>query len=154
MSRVKTKNTLHSYERAAERAGITKNEAKRLFREVSSANITSIHSMPSGPLKKYLIRKSGTGKRIKYYKGYVFVLCSTSTRCLTMYKVHDNVLNAQKEYDEGKNVFYCKKCSDYVVHGLRENVITEDIYCPRCNSLVYELPSAPDIMKGEDEYNG
>lgn len=92
MSRVKTQNTDHSYMRAAERCGWHRKKAREMMRLASRYGIAPGNMQP-GPIKDFLsARQDFTHRRIKLYQGYVFVFCSTSTRCITVYPLPDNLL--------------------------------------------------------------
>ena len=86
MSRVKSKNTDHSYLRAAERFGWSKKKAKEMM-QLASRHGVSVGNMRKGPLQEWLLEHQiYTHRRIKLYKGYVFVFASTSTKCITVYE--------------------------------------------------------------------
>ena len=85
MSRNRTKNTSHSYLRSAERCGWDKRLAKRKM-ALASRYGKSWENIESIEIREYLKEKSiSTHRRVKYYEGYIFVFCSTSTRCITVY---------------------------------------------------------------------
>lgn len=139
MGRKKSKNTFHSYDRAAERAGLSRSEAKRLMK-VASGHRQALELLPEGPIKHYLLGKSAGGKRIKYVEGYVFVLSKNSTKCLTMYPIKDEVVKAQQMFEEGYFWAYCPKCKHYFVYETVEQMPgfrdTEDLNCPCCGYTV------------------
>ena len=151
MGKVKSRNTAHSYLRAAERAGLSKTEAERLMK-MASRNRRSIDMLPDGPIKEYLRKKRRAGKRIKYLEGYVFVFCKTSTKCLTMYPIDPEVVRAQILYENNYLIDYCPKCKryftfsvNYQTPGFRD---TEDLRCPHCHyitrqSMEWEFYSRP-----------
>lgn len=86
MSRTKAKNTYHSYFRAAERFGWSKDQARKFMKQASRYG-KSWENIEPGPLKEFMKKKQQcTPRRIKYYVGYIFVFASTSTRCFTVYK--------------------------------------------------------------------
>ena len=91
MSRVRTQNTDHSYLRAAERCGWGKRKARDMMKAASRYGV-SVGNMQPGPERDYLERKQwgNPHKRIKFYQGYVFIFCSTSTRCITVYPLDFN----------------------------------------------------------------
>lgn len=92
MSRVKTQNTDHSYYRAAERCGWGKKKARDIMKRASRYGKAPGNLTP-GPVKDYLVRKQVcTNKRIKLFENHVFVFCSTSTRCITVYPLPDELL--------------------------------------------------------------
>lgn len=102
MTMRKVKNTHHAYIRAKERIGITKKEAERLIKEAYFSGV-SVNALNDCPIKRFLARKAHyRRKRIKIYKGYVFVFCSTSTKCITMYKIKQEILDAQREWEKQK----------------------------------------------------
>ena len=86
MSRVKTQNTDHSYLRAAERCGWGKKKAREMMKMASRYGKSYGH-FADGPVKEFLEKKQfgNPSKRIKLYQNYVFVFCSTSTKCITVY---------------------------------------------------------------------
>ena len=96
MSRTKVKNSNHSYERVKERTNLSKRETKQLMKEASRYGL-SAGNIPEGPLRTYVASK-GDNKRVKYYKGYIFIFAKTSTSCITMYPVDEDVLKAEEEY--------------------------------------------------------
>ena len=85
MSRTKTQNTDHSYDRAAERCGWSKQKATTMMR-LAQRYGKCFGNLPEGPLREFLEKKQAKqARRIKYYAGYIFVFSSTSTRCITVY---------------------------------------------------------------------
>lgn len=85
MSRVRTQNTDHSYYRAAERCGWGKRKARDMMKAAQRYG-KMCDNLPEGDLRTFLEKKqAGQHRRIKYYCGYIFVFCSTSTRCITVY---------------------------------------------------------------------
>ena len=95
MSRVRTQNTDHSYLRAAERCGWGKRKAREMMKLAQRYGKTYAN-LSNGELRHFLeVRQVGQHRRIKYYNGYIFVFCSTSTRCITVYpyeeKAKDNL---------------------------------------------------------------
>lgn len=85
MSRNKTKNSAHAYERAAERLGWSKRKAKEEMAFARQGGL-SVGELKPGALRDWLYAKQrGTPRKLKIWKGCVFVFCSTSTRCLTVY---------------------------------------------------------------------
>ena len=86
MARVKTQNTDHSYLRAAERCGWGKKKAREMMKMASRYGKSYGH-FPEGPIRDFLEKKQfgSPSKRIKLYQNYIFVFCSTSTRCITVY---------------------------------------------------------------------
>ena len=100
MSRKRTKNSDHAYERAKQRTGMSKRQAKQMMREAQTAGV-AVDNLPPGPIKNY-IKKKGTHKRVKVYKNHVFVFSKTSTTCITMYPLADWLIKAQREFDSKK----------------------------------------------------
>lgn len=86
MARNKVRNTDHSYLRAAQRCGWGKRKARGMMQQASRFGI-SAGNMAPGPERDFLEKKQwgSPTKRIKFYQGYIFVFCSTSTRCITVY---------------------------------------------------------------------
>ena len=98
MSRTKVKNSNHSYARVRERTSLSKRETVKLMKEASRYGL-SAGNIPDGPLRKYVASK-GDAKRVKYYKGYIFIFAKTSTSCITMYPADEEVLAAQAEAEK------------------------------------------------------
>ena len=98
MSRTKVKNSKHSYDRVKERTNLSKRETEKLMKEASRYGI-SAGNIPDGPLRRYIASK-GDAKRVKYFKGYVFIFAKTSTSCITMYPVDEEVLKAHELVDK------------------------------------------------------
>lgn len=92
------KNSSHSINRARERSNLSKRKTNSLMKEASKYGLSYDH-LPEGPLREY-IRKRSYFKRVKLYKGHVFVFAKTSTACITMYPVDPQVLMEQEEFDK------------------------------------------------------
>jgi len=91
MSRIRTQNTDHSYYRAAERCGWGKKKARDMMK-LAQRYGKMCGNLPEGELRTFLEQKQfGQNKRVKYYAGYIFVFCSTSTRCITVYPYEGKV---------------------------------------------------------------
>ena len=87
MGRNKVANCDHAYYRASERCGWSKKEAQEMMRLASKKGLAPSQIKDNKELKKLLMfRQLKTNRRIKYYKGYIFIFASTSTRCYTVYK--------------------------------------------------------------------
>lgn len=94
----KIKNlTLHSYERLLERTDLRYEELKQIS-SLAIKNGISFSELPSGPLKSYVGRKiSRRGKRVKLYRGYVFIFFINSKRMITCYPIPDKHLGEYKK---------------------------------------------------------
>jgi protein tyrosine phosphatase (PTP) superfamily phosphohydrolase (DUF442 family) len=92
MSRVKTQNTDHSYFRAAERCGWGKKKAREMMKLASRYGMAYAH-LAAGPVRDFLERKQigNPHKRIKLYQDFIFVFCSTSTKCITVYPLPEEL---------------------------------------------------------------
>ena len=91
MSRAKTDNTTHSYMRAATRFGWSKKKARAMMTAASRHGV-SAGNMRLGELRDWFeARQSCTSRRIKLYEGYVFVFASTSTKCITVFKLPEEL---------------------------------------------------------------
>lgn len=98
MSRVKSLNLPHAYLRAAERCGWKPKQAEYIMKSAQKHGLTSNDPIEDEKLKKFLTnRQKHTFRRIKYYKGYIFVFASTSTKCYTVYPYP-----YEKEKEEGQ----------------------------------------------------
>ena len=100
MSRVKTQNTDHSYERAAMRCGWSRKKAREMMK-LASRYGTAPGNLPEGPIKNFLAaRQDFTRRRVKLYQGYVFIFCSTSTRCITVYPLPPELSGESEKKNE------------------------------------------------------
>ena len=101
MARTKTQNTDHSYFRAAERCGWSRKKAREMMK-LASRYGTAVGNMPPGPIRNYLSKKqwSNPSKRIKLYQKYIFIFCSTSTRCITVYPLPVELSGESEKKDE------------------------------------------------------
>ena len=85
MSIHRTRNTVHSYDRAKERFGLSRETTKLMIKNALYYGI-SPDKLEDEELKRELLHKQACNrKRIKIYKGKVFVFCKTSTKCITIY---------------------------------------------------------------------
>ena len=85
MSKIKSKNSSHSYLRAIQRCEWDKFTAKRMMKNASRYG-KSYQNLEDGELKDFLKRKQDkTNRRVKYYSGYIFVFARNSTKCITVY---------------------------------------------------------------------
>ena len=59
---------------------------------LAQRNGVSPLSCRPGPLRDFLIDKQlgNPHRRIKFYAGHIFVFCSTSTKCITVYPYKEN----------------------------------------------------------------
>ena len=101
MSRTKTKHqTKHALGRAHERLGVPEKIAMNMMKRASTEGL-SPSQLPEGPTKDLLARKEKRGhKRIKVYKGNVYVFNKNSNRCITVYKLEMK----EGEEDGGSNI--------------------------------------------------
>lgn len=102
MSKSRVRNTDHVYKRVSERTNLSKSEAKRLIKQAQKYGKT-YKKLPPGPLADYL-KSKGKYKRVKIYEGYVFVFAKTSTSCITMYPIDEEIQKAQRIFDKKLNL--------------------------------------------------
>lgn len=87
MSMNKKRNTKHSYDRSKERFGLSKSTTKLMIKNAYLFG-ASPNDLKDENLKAKLLHKEKSNhKRIKVYKNKIFVFCSTSTKCITIYPV-------------------------------------------------------------------
>lgn len=98
MSRKKSSNTSHVYQRAKERLNCDKSNAKLMIHNANIKGKTA-HQLPDGTLKNYVLSK-GTSKRIKVYKDKIFVFSKNSTRCITVYPIPKEILESEENNDD------------------------------------------------------
>lgn len=103
MSRTKYKNqTKHGMNRIIERCGIPKSCAKGFIHAASIHGYNSGH-LNEGKLKDYLISKElGKGKRVKVYKGFIFIFNNTSNRLITAYPIPDDLVEEFNCFMKGR----------------------------------------------------
>lgn len=93
------KPTHHSLMRMAERCGITnRTAATNMIRRASKMG-RHIQSFPDGELKNYLLSKQHN-KRVRVYKGIVFIFNKTSDRAITLYPIPNEFMEEYKTYDK------------------------------------------------------
>lgn len=89
--------TFHGYERVRERSDIKEKELNNLsFYAIK--NGIDYNCIPAGPLKNYLwYRANKYNKRIKLYRGYVFIFFQNSRRLITCYPIPEKHLEEYRE---------------------------------------------------------
>jgi len=89
--------TYHGYKRATERVALNPKELQRISLWAIKNGINP-HDIPEGALKKYVLsRVNRYHKRIKLYRGYVFIFFETSRRMITCYPVPERFLDEYKK---------------------------------------------------------
>lgn len=89
--------TTHGLRRLKSRVGIkNKRVAERMIAEASRYG-KSIYDFPEGEFRDYLISKDH-GKRLRVFKGIVFIFNKTSDRCITCYPIPDEHLEEYNSY--------------------------------------------------------
>lgn len=79
--------TRHAYDRVTERTDMNSTELIYISR-YAIKNGLNFNDLPDGPLKNYVYAKSKIkGKRIKLYRGYVFIFFRASKRMITCYPI-------------------------------------------------------------------
>ena len=97
MARTKCKKqTKHGMKRIIERCGIPAGCAKDFIKAASVHGYSPSH-IPDGDLKYYLMCKEiGKQKRVKIYKGFIFIFNNTSNRLITAYPIPEEL---KSEFD-------------------------------------------------------
>lgn len=89
--------TTHGLKRLKSRVGIkSKKVGERIILEASKGG-KNIMDFPPGEFREYLISKDH-GKRVKVYKGIVFIFNKTSDRCITCYPIPKEHLEEYEQY--------------------------------------------------------
>lgn len=96
----KVDNTYHGSIRTEERTELFKRQREKLIKDACRYGKVWQNMVP-GPLRDFIQKKS-VKKKAKYFCKYVFIFQRTSTSLITMYPVPEEILLAQKEYDEQK----------------------------------------------------
>ena len=95
----KQKQTHHGIVRMAERMGINnKKIATDIIRKASQSGL-DICDFPDGAFRDYLFSKKHN-KRIKVYKGFVFIFNKTSDRVITLYKIPTEYMEEYEKYGQ------------------------------------------------------
>lgn len=94
----KKQYTYHGYLRVKERSNINDKEIQNLS-FMAIKNGIAFTQIPPGPLKSYVGYKMSQGnKRVKLYRGYVFIFFLNSRRLITCYPI------PEKHYEEYKQI--------------------------------------------------
>jgi hypothetical protein len=79
------KQTKHGMYRITDRCGIPKGTSNQFIKSASIHGFSPLN-IPEGPLRYYLLSKEyACGKRVKLYKGFIFIFNHTSNRLITAY---------------------------------------------------------------------
>lgn len=96
------KFTKHGYLRVKERTTITDNEINTLS-SYAIKNGVNYNEIIDGPLKMFVWNKQRKGnKRVKLYRGYVFIFFLNSRRLITCYPIPDEFLEDYKKSIQNK----------------------------------------------------
>ena len=83
----KNQYTYHGFVRVKERSNICSQEIKRLGYLAVKNGINHSQILP-GPLRNFVEKKiASKGKRVKLYRGYVFIFFVNSNRLITCYPI-------------------------------------------------------------------
>ena len=97
MSINKKQYTYHGFERAKERSNISDKELNNLSLYAVKNGI-NFNQIPPGPLKSYVGWKTAQGgKRVKLYRGYVFIFFLNSRRMITCYPLPEKHMEEYKK---------------------------------------------------------
>lgn len=91
------KQTHHGLQRMAERMGVTQKSVAT--KTIQNANRLGkcIQQFPDGEFKNYLLSKQHN-KRVKVYKGFVFIFNKTSDRVITLYPIPEEFKEEYNTY--------------------------------------------------------
>lgn len=99
----KKQYTYHGFKRTRERTGIDDKD-KKLLGSHAVRNGLNFYELPPGPLKSYVgFKIAKKGKRVKLYRGYVFIFFKTSNRIITCYEIPERHLEEYKKIIKDKN---------------------------------------------------
>lgn len=100
MSRKKSKKqTHHGLQRMAERMGVKQKSVATKTIENAVQKGKPISYFQDGLLKKYLLSKQHN-KRLKVYKGFIFIFNKTSNRVITLYPIPEEFKEEYESYDK------------------------------------------------------
>lgn len=93
----KKQYTTHGFERVKERSDFCDKQLNNLSRYAIKNGI-NISDIPDGRLKKYVWHRiKQRDKRVKLYRGYVFIFFKNSKRLITFYPLPDFFIPEYKE---------------------------------------------------------
>lgn len=96
----KNQYTYHGFLRVKERSNICDKEIKRLG-YLAIKNGINHNQIPPGPLRNFVEKKIALkGKRVKLYRGCVFIFFLTSNRLITCYPIPNKYID---EYNKIAN---------------------------------------------------
>lgn len=88
--------TKHGFRRVKERTNIGSKEIKKELINIAIKKGLHYGAIPPGPLRDFLYSKAKVGnKRVKLYKGYIFIFFVNSKRLITCYPLPEQF---QEEY--------------------------------------------------------
>ena len=97
------KQTIHGQLRIEQRSDISGKGNVKAFIKSASVHGFNPCDFPQGPLSDYLTNKvRHRNKRIKVYKGFVFVFNRTSNRLITGYELPENLRPEFEEFMKGR----------------------------------------------------
>lgn len=104
--------TYHGYLRIKERSNINDNELRQISIWAIKNGI-NFSEIPPGPLKSYVGWKiAKKGKKVKLYRGYVFIFFLNSRRLITCYPIPEKHLPEYNKILREKNKKRMKKKKD------------------------------------------
>lgn len=107
--------TFHGYTRIKERTDIGEKEIRNLSR-LAIKNGVNFGQVPEGAFRNYLNWKvAKRGKRIKLYRGYIFIFFLSSRRLITVYPIPEKHMEEYKKIK--KTLDIKKKKSKIIVKG-------------------------------------
>ncbi|MBR3208835.1 MAG: hypothetical protein IKF82_01060 [Bacilli bacterium] len=93
----KSRFTVHGYNRVKERTDVIDKEVKTLSL-YAVKNGLNLGDLEEGFLKKYVEKRINQGqKRVKLYRGYVFIFFKNSRRLITCYPIPDYLFEDYKK---------------------------------------------------------
>lgn len=95
----KIKQTKHAINRAKDRLGMCQESSIAIMMRNALGRGQCANDFPPGEFKNYLLCRE-RGKRIKVYKGKVFVFNRSSKRCITVYPVPEEHMEEYLKYQK------------------------------------------------------
>ena len=93
------KQTLHSLDRAKERIGVANKKQAEIMIRNAFRKGKSVGEFPDGRLKNYINSKRHH-KKVKVYKGKIFIFSNTSNRCITLYPIPEDLMEEYEFYEK------------------------------------------------------
>jgi len=91
--------TGHALKRLEQRAGVTKKIGADRYVKNAFRKGQLVNEFPPGPFQNFLIKKEfKTGKRVRVFRGFIFIFNSSNNGLTTLYKVPKKYIQEYEQY--------------------------------------------------------